>query len=143
MASLRMGDFYNLVAHEAGGNTTPSSAERILKAAQRVILKELKLNRQIRLTDFGTFKLIQRGGKDMKIGNFKKGEAHIKYVRPRIALGFNPANAMDFAINENDFELLKKSRKPAQKQKAEYKLRQKKEPPSMEEIISNMANKGR
>jgi nucleoid DNA-binding protein len=145
MAMLRMVDFYNLVAHEVGGNSTPSSIEKVLKATQRVILKELKLNRQIRLTNFGTLKLIQRGGKDMRIGNFKKGETEIKYVKPKLVLGFNPSSAMEVAINDNDFELLKPAKrgKTASQRKIEHRLRQRKEPPSMDEIISKMANKGR
>lgn len=140
---IKYDDLLNLIALEAGYNTTPNAVKRVLNAFNKVMLKELKLNHRFYVKDLGAFTISAVGGKDKLMGDFDNGGTVVRYIRPKLRLGFTPASGMNYAINENDFELREhknRSKKSPRLKKIEHNMRRRKPKPSMEEVLTDMLN---
>lgn len=142
---IRLNDLLNLVANEVGGHSNPNIARKYLEALERVILKELKLNKRINLYEFGTFEVFRIGGYDKKMGDLSSGYGTIiKYIQPKDKLKFTPSKKIEKIINEYDYEVPDKKPKKKKEKKTktvDYKERNKKRQPTMEESIVNLLNK--
>lgn len=142
---IKINDLLNLIANEVGGNATPNMVKKYLNATEKVILKELKLNKRINFYEFGAFEVIDVGGYDRKIGNLHSGYGTtIKYIKPKTKIKFIPSSTFNKIVNEYDYEIpdskKRKSKKEKRNKEIEHNERRKKVQPTMDESIVDLLN---
>lgn len=138
---LTIDQLCNLIALES--KLSPRTTRTVLDSLYKVVLKQLKLNERIYFMDFGAFEIYERPSGDKKMGNFEEGGSIIRYIAPKIKVLFKPSEALERAINEDDFtppNRRKKNKKSRAQIVREYNERHKNEKPTTEELLVKALN---
>ena len=144
-SGMKLDEFCISWSNKIGRNIEPETMKKYLVAFQNTILEQLKLNEEIYIYNFGTFKLRKYGGEIRTMGDMRtKGKTVERFVAPRLALDFKPSNKILEAINENDFEYIKKKRPKKYATKKEqrevYNAKRRKPKRTREELFCDIVN---
>lgn len=103
-------DLCNLIANYMGKTSSPVSVDRYLRAIYSFILRQLELNKKIYFKDFGSFEIRERKSGERIIYNPNTKQNEVVYVKPKFVVTFKPSSKLDYAINENNFNILHRNR---------------------------------
>ena len=140
---IRLEDFLILWSQKVGKNTSPNTMRGYLEGFIKAILDELKLNGEVYIHNFGTFRIAQVGGETKKIGDPINGGTRYVFCKPKLRLSFTPSEVVNRMINENDYEMFKKPSKrkfTSQQSKNRHNELRRKEKPSLESLLCDMLN---
>ena len=144
-SGIKLDDFCQSWSDKAGKSTSAESMKKYLVAFQNTILEQLKLNEEVYIYNFGTFKLRKYGGEIRTMGDMRTaGKTIERFIEPKLALDIKPSSKLLEAINENDFEYIKrkKPKKYATKkeQRQAYNIKRQKPKKSFEELFCDITN---
>lgn len=107
---LKLNDFLSLWAFKCGSNKiTEKTMRRYFNAFKNVVLEQLKLNEEIHIYGFGKFYLRPYGGFYKNMGVIgREGEVRSTFIKPRMIVAFEAFEALNRAVNEDNFEFVQK-----------------------------------
>lgn len=105
--NITLDEIYNLMAEKMPRKVSDVSIEMYLTALYKVILEQLKIRGRISIRGFGTFYLDKREGQQKMMYNPKIKNKELVYYEPKMVIKFTPSESFDYAVNSNDFNIVK------------------------------------